>query len=196
MLLLGSDLIGYPILSLHMGREIARVTELIIDPESLKIVAFRASGYEDGDILTTDDIREFSNIGMIVDSGDVFANQGDVVRVDKISELRFDIIGLNVVTKKGTKLGKASNYMVNTNDFTVQQIVVQRPFFKAFNDPELWVGRSEIVEINDTQIIVKDEEAKIKQKVVEDFTSDFVNPFRKQPALQAQKKIPDELDTE
>ena len=200
MLLLGSNLTGYPILSLHVGGEIARVSKPIIDPENLKIVAFRvlgpSTGKEVGDILMTDGVRETSDIGMIVDSVDDFVRSGEVVRLDKVLELNFDIIGLKVITKKGTKLGKVSDYMVNPENFEISQIVVQRPFFKALNDPELWIGRSEIVEINDERIIVKDEEAKIQQKIVKDFTPDFVNPFRKQPAVQAQMESPDELDTE
>ena len=200
MLLLGSNLVDCPVLSLHMGGEIARVTEPIIDPENLKIIAFRVAGpltgSETGNILMTDDVREFSNIGMIVDSGDNFVNAGEIVRLDKVLEFDFDVVGLKVVTKKGTKLGKVVNYMVNPENFEIQQIVVQRPFFKALNDPELWIGRSEIVEINDDEIVVKDEEVKIKQKIAQDFTPDFVNPFRKQTAAPAHTKNLDEADTE
>ena len=200
MLLLGSNLVDCPVLSLHVGGEIARVTEPIIDPENLKIIAFRVVGplteKETGNILMTDDVREFSSIGMIVDSGDSFVNAGEIVRLDKVLEFDFDVVGLKVVTKKGTKLGKVINYMINPGNFEIQQIVVQRPFFKALNDPELWIGRSEIVEINDYEIVVKDEEAKIKQKIAKDFTPDFVNPFKKQTVAPAHTKNLDEADTE
>ena len=65
------------------------------------------------------------------------------------------------------------------NDFVVQQIIVQRPTLKSFLDPELIIPRSEIVEINDYKIIVKDEEKKIRQKVeTTDFIPNYVNPFR------------------
>lgn len=200
MLLFGSNLPGCPILSLHVGDEIARVTEPIIDPENLKVVAFKVlgplTGIETGDILPSGDVRETGEAGMIVNSTDDFVSSGDVIRLDRVMKLNFSLIGLKVVTKKGTRLGKVSDYMVNSEDFVIQQIVVRRPLLKSFNDPELWIGRSEIVEINDEQIIVKDEEAKIKQKIANDFTPDFVNPFRKQPAVSAQMESPDEAGTE
>lgn len=44
MLINGSLLIDCPVLSLHVGGEIARVTELIMNPNSLKLIAFRVEG--------------------------------------------------------------------------------------------------------------------------------------------------------
>ena len=105
MLMNGSSLLNYPVLSLHVGGPIARTSRPIIDPHSLKIIAYEILptdllDEEAGNILETRDIREFSNIGMIVDSGDCFVNRGDVIKLDKIIELNFDLVGLKVETKK------------------------------------------------------------------------------------------------
>ena len=185
MLMNASRLANYPVLSLHVGGLIARVDSEIVDPEKLKIVAFRVSGAvvendpEVGDILETRDVREFSNLGMIVDSEEVFVNSGDVVKLDKILSLNFFLVGLKVETKKGTKLGKIIDFVVDTETFMVHQLVVKRPAMKALIDPELIVSRREIVEIDDYKVVVKDEEDKIRKKVVaEDFVPNFVNPFR------------------
>ena len=180
----GSKLINYPILSLHVGGPIARTVRAVVDPNNLKIIAYEIAPTallddEAGDILETADIREFANIGMIVDSGDTFINRGDVIKLDKILELNFDLVGLKVETKKGSKLGKVVDYTVNTDNFSVLQLVVRRPAIKAFIDPELVIPRKEIVEVNDYKIIVKDEEDKIKKRAIkEDFIPNFVNPFR------------------
>ena len=184
MLMNGSNLLNFPILSLHVGGPIARTARAVIDPANLKIIAYEILptdllDEEAGDILETRDVREFANVGMIVDSGDVFINHGDVLKLDKILDLNFDLIGLKVETKKGTKLGKVVDYVVNTDNFSVLQFVVKRPAMKAFLDPELVISRKEIVEVNDYKIIVKDEEEKIKQRALkEDFIPNFVNPFR------------------
>ena len=51
-------------------------------------------------------------------------------------------------------------------------------------DPELTIPRTEIVEITDYKIIVKDEEKTIKDRAEnEDFIPNFVNPFRNQENL-------------
>lgn len=185
MLVNASRLLDYPVLSLHVGGPIAWVDAEVVDPEKLKIVAFYVSGPaiqndpEVGEILEARDVREFSNLGMIVDSAETFVNPGDVAKLDKILALNFSLIGLKVETKKGSKLGKIIDFVVDSETFMVQQLVVKRPIVKAFLDPELIIPRKEIVEVNDYKIIVKDEEDKIRKKAMkEDFIPNFVNPFR------------------
>lgn len=183
MLVHGSKLQNFPVLSLHVGDQIARTIEPVIDPNDLKVIAFYVDGplvgREAGNLLETRSVREFSNMGMIVDSIDDFVNKGDVIKLDKILDLNFKLNGLKVITKKKTKLGKVIDFTVDTTTFEVMQIVVQRPPMKAFIDPELIISRKEIVEITDNEIIIKDEEDKIRKKAVkEDFVPNFVNPFR------------------
>lgn len=185
MLINASRLLGYPILSLHVGGPVAWVYSEVVDPEKLKIVAFYVEGPaikndpEVGDIMEASDVREFSNMGMIVDSVDDFVEEGQVKKLDKILELNFSLFGLKVVTKKGTKLGKIVDFVVDTDNYMVHQLVVKRPVVKAFLDPELIIPRKEILEIDDYKIVVKDEEEKIRKRAThEDFVPNFVNPFR------------------
>ena len=181
-----------------MGGKIAQVSDVIIDPDTLKIAAFRLVGPEvggeNGDLLQPKDIRDFSgNLGAIVDSADEFVNDADVIKLQKILEIGFEIIGKSVETKKGSKLGKVSGYMVNTDDFMIQQLIVRRPLLKSFIDPELLIGRSEVVKVTDDKIIVKDEESKIRKKAMtEDFVPNFVNPFREPNLSTADTKNLDE----
>ena len=177
MLVNASRLINYPVLSLHVGGPIAWTNSTIVDPEKLKIVAFVVDGPaikndpEAGNILEISDIREFADTGMIIDSVSDFVNQGDVIKLDKIMELNFFLNGLKVET--------IIDFVVDTETFTVHQLVVKRPAIKSFIDPELIIPRSEIVEVNDYKIIVKDEEEKIRKRVAhEEFVPNFVNPFR------------------
>ena len=185
MLVNASRLLDYPILSLHVGGPIAWVDAEVVDPEKLKILAFYVSGPaikndpEAGQILETSDVREFSNLGMIVDSIEDFVNPGDVIKLDKVLELNFSLIGLKVETKKGSRLGKIIDYVVDTETFMVHQLIVKRPLAKSLIDPELTIPRKEILEVNDYKIIVKDEEEKIRKRAMrEDFVPNFVNPFR------------------
>lgn len=186
MLISGNKLANCPILSLHVSNEIARVTEPIIDPNSLKVIGFKLEGKmirdEVGDVLPITSVREFSRMGMIVDSIDEFVKADDVMRIQKILELNFTLPGLKVVTRKKAKLGKVADYIVDINTWYVHQIIVQRPFVKAFFDPELTIPRSKIVEVTDYEVIIKDEHEKVKSKVekinTSDFVPNFINPFR------------------
>lgn len=203
MLVAASRLIGTPILSMQATARIATVSSIIIDPDALKIIAFRLSGGVIGkssaNILDVKSIREYSRYGMVIDSSEEIVEPDDVIKIKKVLELNFDLIDLKVETRKKSKLGKVSDYTVTDNDFVVQQIIVKRPVIKGFFDPELTIPRKEIVEITDYKVIVKDEEKVIKEKAEhEDFVPNFVNPFRKteQDLSPADTKTPADTDTE
>lgn len=196
MLINGSTLVDCPVLSLHVGGEIARVTEPIIDPDSLKIIGFKLEGEllrdDVGDILPIKSLREFSRMGMIVDSLDEFVKADDVLRIRDVLALNFDLAGLKVVTKQKVKLGKVTDYTVEVGGWTIQQIIVQRPMMKAFFDPQLTISRKQIIEVDDYKIVVKDEHERTKSKIAKDeqadFIPNFVNPFR-EPDFASEKVV-------
>lgn len=198
MLLNSNRLLNYPVLSLHLGGPIGVVKEVIINPNDLKIMALRVDGPqtgdgEHGDLLNVSNIREFSNLGIIIDSIDDLVSDGDVVKLDEVIKLNFDVIGLNVKTKKGNKLGKVFDYTFNPESMLITQFIIKRPLLKAFLDPELVIGRSEIKEINDYELIVKDEEEKIKKDIKkQDFVPNFVNPFREGEFVTSESSLKSE----
>lgn len=185
MLINASKLQNCPVLSLHVGSKIASVVTPIVDPNSLRIIACRVAGpligREAGEILPMDSVREFSRLGMILDSTDDLVEPDDIIRIRDILKLNFSLIGLKVETKNGAKLGKVSDYTVNPETWEVQQLVVQRPFLKSLLDPELLIPRAQIVEVDDYKVIVKSEkDAQPSKEKVEPptFTPNFINPFR------------------
>lgn len=182
MLINTSRLINYPILSLHIGGRVATVTEVIIDPDSLKVIACRVEGplvgKEVGDILPMTSVREFSRLGMIIDSTDELVEADEIVRIRDVLALNFNLVGLKVETKKGTKLGKVTDSTISPDNWQIQQLIVQRPLIKSFIDPELTISRSQIIEVDDYKVTVKDGEEKIKEEVRPDFSPNFINPFR------------------
>lgn len=181
MLIEGSKLLNYPILSLHTASKIAEVKALIIDPNFLKIVAFEinAASSKQRLFLETASVREFSKMGMIVDSDEEFVEADDVIKLKEMIELGFTLENMKVLSKKKTMLGRVEDFIVTTDDFRVMQLIIKRPIYKSLIDPELVIGRSEIHEINDTEIIVKSEESTIMKKSgALDFVPNFVNPFK------------------
>lgn len=195
MLINGTSLVGCPVLNLHIGGEAARVVEPIVDPNNLKIIAFRVEGKlvneDTGDILPIERVREFSRMGMVIDSADDFAQVDDIVKVKEIVDLNFSLIGLKVVTRSNSKLGKVLDYTVEVGGWAVQQIIVQRPALKAIFDPELVIARNKIVEVDDYKVVIKDEHDKVKSKVKEvspaEFVPNFINPFR-EPDYASEKQ--------
>ena len=199
MLVSNSKLLNLPILSVQDSGPVGSIASTIIDPDSLKIIAFRiygATNDEGGNILDVRSVREYSKYGLVIDSTDELISEGDVVKIQKVLELNFSLISLKVETKKGTKLGKITDFTVTEDNFSVQQIIVKRPTIKSFLDPELVIPRAEITEVTDYKIIVRDEEKVIKERALkEDFVPNFVNPFRKTEPANSSAEIEDDSTT-
>jgi len=188
MLVIGSNMTGFPVLSIHLGGEVAFAQRAIVDPETLQIIAFELGGDvisdpEVGNYLMIDDIREYSSEGFIVDSTDVFVEKEDVIRLNEVLELGFNLIGLKVVTKEDRKLGKVEDFTIDTNSFMIYQLIVRRPMLQSFSDPQLTINRSQITEIDDYKVTIDHDREEIKlptkKKSDEEFVPNFVNPFRK-----------------
>lgn len=188
MLISAKSLPGTKIYSMQSVSAIGQVSAPIIDPDKLQIVAFYIAGpnVHAANILPATSIREYSNYGFIVDSADELSEPGDIVRVDKAIELGFGLLGLKVITKKGSRLGHVTDFTIKAEDCIITSLIVKRPVFKSFIDPELTIPRSEIIEVTDTSVIIKSEESAIKKQATE-FVPNFVNPFRDKSFIPSKK---------
>jgi uncharacterized protein YrrD len=190
MLLLGSKLVGTNVLSLQTGRPIGITADPIIDPANLKIMAYFVDGpltkQQAERILRVDEVREFSSMGMIIDSIDDLVAEDDVVKLKQLLGLRFSPIGYKVITKKGKKVGKVTDYSLDSGSFIIQQLIVARPLMSSFSIPEVTIHRSQIIEINNDKIIVKDDMASVRAAVptAAKNVAGFSNPFRKEESLE------------
>jgi sporulation protein YlmC with PRC-barrel domain len=122
-----------------------------------------------------------------------------VIHFDEVMNLRFNLVGLKVVTQDGKKLGKVIDYTLDSGTFMIYQLIVQRPFMSSLVDPELTINRSQIVEIDDYKITIKHDKAQVKvpkeqkKSDKEDFVPNFTNPFRK-PAYTEEDSIDNSSD--
>ena len=181
MLIAGSRLIHTPVMGLQTGSELARTTRPVIDPRTLEILAYEIAGPlldVHPSLLRIADVREFSDIGMIVDSSDEFVAPDDIIKLNEVYKIQFDIMGMHVIDEKKRKLGKVNGYTIDTNGFLIQQLSVKRPLLKSFNDTELLIHRTQITEINSSAIVVHSE-AKIPEPLMDSVRTAYVNPFRK-----------------
>lgn len=188
MLLLGSRLQSTPVMSLQTGGRLGQTTKAIIDPKNLKIVAYEVDGpllTERPTFVRTADIREYGRLGMIIDSTDELIGKNDVIQVDTLYSLAFPLVGMQVVDDRKKKLGKVSDYTLETEGYVIQQLNIQRGFFQGFNDTGLLAHRSQIVEINDKEIVVRSATIKSVEPIMRSARTEFINPFRK-PAQESE----------
>lgn len=181
MLISGSRLVHAPVMGLQTGSELARTKRAVIDPKTLEVVAYELEGPlldETPSLLRIADVREFSDIGLIVDSSDEFVALDDIIKLKEIYEVYFTPIGMTVIDEKRQKLGKVDSYTIETGAFLIQQLLVKRPFLKSLSDTHLLVHRTQITEINDREIIVHSQ-AEIPEPALEAMRHGYTNPFRK-----------------
>lgn len=181
MLIAGSRFINAPVMGLQTGSELARIQSPVIDPRTLEILAYEISGpllNTRPSLLRIADVREFSDIGAIVDSSDEFVAPDDIIKLKDIYQLHFNPIDMPVTDEKHHKLGKVIGYTIETATFSIQQLTVKRPLFKSFNESELLIHRTQIAEINDHAIVVHSR-AKAPEPLMQSVRSAYANPFRK-----------------
>jgi len=181
MLIIGTRLLNTPVMSLQTGGKLASTQKPVIDPSNLKIVAFEVEGQllsERPALLRVADIREMGRVGMIVNSNDEFIGVHDVIKIEKLYEIGFPLIGMPVLDDKKHRLGKVEDYTVDTDSFYIQQLTVKRGFFKGLTDTGLLIGRQQIIEINDNEIIVRSPTQKSVEPMMQATRTEFVNPFR------------------
>jgi len=176
-------------MGLQTGSELARTSRAVIDPATLQIVAYELTGPLldiHPSLLRIADVREFSDIGLIVDSSDEFVSPDDIIKLGEVYALQFTLEGMHVVDERQHKLGKVIGYTIETGSFLVEQLNVKRPLLKSFNDTELLVHRTQITEINDTAIVVHSQ-AKSTETVTQTVHhAAYINPFRKPAGPQAE----------
>lgn len=182
MMLLGSTLLNAAVMSIQTGGELARTIAPIIDSANLKVLAYELEGplleSNATTLIRLADVRELSDIGLIVDSSDEFVRPEDVIALNEVYSRHFRLIGMNVTDERRQKLGKVVDFTVETGSYFIQQLTVRRPLLKSLNDTELLVHRSQIIEINDRAIVVHSE-AKVPEPELHEVIGSYVNPFRK-----------------
>ena len=191
MILLGSKLFKTPVMSLQTGGEVGKTVEAIIDPASLAIVGYTVQGQlisqDTGTVLRIADVRELSDLGFIVDSIDELVNPAEIIKLQEIYNLGFGLVGISVLDERRKKIGKVTDYTVETGNFVIQQLTVHRPLLQSFNDTELVIHRSQIIEVSKNAIVVHSE-AKIPEPTRAEVSGSYVNPFRKStPASESIK---------
>lgn len=180
MLLHGSSLLNQPVMSLQTGTELARTIAAIVDPRNLHVLGFTLEGRlldAPNSLLMTRDIREISNVGLIVDSSDEFVLADDIIAIKTVLDFRFSLEGIKVIDQKKHTLGKVLDYTMNPLSYQIEQLRIKRPFLKSLADTELLVGRQQIVEVQNDVIIVKSDTEKTPEPVMHTQRA-FTNPFR------------------
>ena len=158
MLQLSESLKNKTIMSLRTGAPIAQTLEPIINPNNLKIEGFFCQDRFSKEplVLLTQDIRDQNIQGYIVNDHDVLSDPKDLVRLQEILKLNFNLLDKPVVTSAKKRLGKVNDYALDNETMYVQKLYIGQNLLKSFSGGQLSIDRSQIVEITLKKIVVHD----------------------------------------
>lgn len=159
MLQLSASLIDRPILSLRTGTAVGTAKRPIINPNNLKIEAFYCEDRFDKKknlVLLYQDIRDVMTQGIVVNDHEVLTDPEDLIRLQEVMKLDFELIGKPVVTEDKTKLGKVNDFATEIETMYIQKLYVAQPLIKNLAGGSLSVDRSQIIEITNRKIIIQD----------------------------------------
>lgn len=159
MLQLSGALINKSVLSLRTGTTVATVQAPIFNPNNLKVEGFYCQDRFDKKknlILLYQDIRDVMPDGYVVNDHDVLTEPHELIRLKKILELNFELLGKQVVTVSKQKVGKVSDYATEIETMYVQKIYVAQSLLKSFTGGALSIDRTQVQEITPRRIIIND----------------------------------------
>jgi uncharacterized protein YrrD len=164
MLQLSASLLNQPVMSLRTGGEIAKIESAIFNPNNLKIEGFYCTDHFSRQklILLTQDIRDNIKQGIVVNDHEVLSEPDELIRLQPILELNFELLGKPVETMSKHKVGKVTDFAVDSQSLYVQKIYVGPSLIKSLTSGQLSVDRNQIVEITNRRIVIKDLDAPIK----------------------------------
>jgi sporulation protein YlmC with PRC-barrel domain len=159
MYLLVSQLRTFTVISLQTGATVAQVTNLLVDPDKLEVLAYGCAGPDlpaKRSLLLIRDIRQYAQGCLIVNELGDISDADDIVRLKDAVTAGFDPVGMPVVTESKHKLGKVQDYSVNIDTSKVQRLDVKQPLFRNFLVESLSIDRQDILDVTPKQIVVRD----------------------------------------
>ncbi|MEO7364623.1 MAG: hypothetical protein ABIV43_03940 [Candidatus Saccharimonadales bacterium] len=158
MLQLSASLLGKSVLSLRTGTPIATVTAAIFNPNNLKIEGFYCIDSIDKSelILLCQDIRDILKQGYVVNDHEVLVEPDELVRLQDVIALNYELIGKHIETISKQKVGKVSDYAVETETMFVQKIYASQSLLRSFTGGTLSIDRTQINEITPKRIIINE----------------------------------------
>ncbi len=158
MLQLSGTILNQEVLSLRTGSPIAQIVAPIINPDNLKIEGLYCTEYSNKSsvVLLYQDIRDILPQGVVVNDFDALSDPSELVRLKKVLDMDFELIGKPVETLSKDKVGKVNDYAFETATMYIQKIYVSRSVLKSFTTGSLSIDRTQIQEITPKRVVIND----------------------------------------
>jgi len=148
-------------MSLRTGGQMGLAAKPIINPHDLKILGWwcKIQGAGQDLVLLAEDVREIMPQGLAINDEDALSSPDELVRHKDVIQIRFQLLDKTVKTKR-QRLGKVNDFSYD-DGMVIQKLYVMRPMTKIFSsDDLLLIDRTQIIEVTDSYILVRDTDIK------------------------------------
>jgi uncharacterized protein YrrD len=116
------ELLGKPIVSLTSGEIIAKVLDILIDPDALQLAAVVTSkgggllSREKGiDVIPSDEVQVWGQDVVLVSRPDVSVKKGELPGTEKWLSVADRLKGQDVISTDGLRVGKLNDVVIDTS---------------------------------------------------------------------------------
>lgn len=157
MLLMGQQLLNKSVMSLRTGGPIGKIVNIVVDPNNLKIEGWLVddTARRQRSILLSQDVRDIIEQGFVVNDHEALTDPAELVRLQSILDLKFELIGKQVITEDKHRIGKVNDYAFEKNGFFIQKLYINQSVLKSLSGGGAIVDRNQIIEITNKRIIVR-----------------------------------------
>jgi len=163
MLQLSSKLFNVPIMSLRSGGPVGTALSPIINPNNLKIEGWYALDRFSGKklVLPVSEVRELTRRGLAVNDHDAMTEPAEMIRLEKVISINYQLIGKLIITEKHRKIGKITDFAFDPDSMYIQSLYARGRGLKSIASDDLVIGRGQIVQITDKAIVVRDTDVSV-----------------------------------
>ncbi len=124
MLIEAKNFLDLPVATIEEKEKIGLVKKILIDKKNAKILGFiiNTGGFLFGNdlFLSETDLLDIDTHGLTTRNKDNLVDPSEIVRVKKMLDEQFSLFRLTAMTRSKRKLGKISNFVIDT---TMLQVV-------------------------------------------------------------------------
>lgn len=148
-----SKFTGTPVFLESGGNPLCRLSDLLIDPDNGKVVAFGvAPNFKK--VISPMDVRLWTNQILIKDYDDI-VSYDDILLAKRVLDKNAPVLGNKVFSQEGEYLGKVIDYAVHPQLLVLKKIFVAKSFLGLIHINRRIIPYSCIYQILPNKIIVK-----------------------------------------
>jgi len=155
MLIYAKKIMELPVIEGISGTKIDVVKNIIVDPESGKILAFLVSKnffWQRNRIISFRDVVEIFADGVLIKSNDSIVEDREIFKLSDILNKKIFLIGSTVLTQNGNKIGIVEDFLLDTLFQNILTLTVK----KRFSPERRIIGSERILSILHKKVIIRD----------------------------------------